>query len=407
MTINYELGKLSAKGTYPIYLLVFENHKKRRVRLDLTANQSDIKDKKIVNRLILKKIEEAIVKEQHRMIILETTGHTGTELSVGKDKEVHVDFIAFGRKHVEQLRNEGRDKTAQSYNYALNNLCKFIGGDSLDVSNVTKSFLQQYQEWFSENNFGRRAWELCMSCLRALHNKAKEKFNDDDEGVIVVKGSPFQKVEFIRSKAERSKIEKRALSAESIRIIAELPMLKDELAEMAKNAFLLSFYFCGMNACDLYAYDESLESNEIHFYRQKTERRSGEDSFLRITIPPEAKRPIDGLFGVIRTFCFRDRYSTADCLNAALNKGLKRLAAHCNSMYDEDVLPHNLTFYAARHSWATIASNDCGIPPYVIDKALCHVQSSIAMQSYIRKDFKDVDDANRNVIDFVFGKNQQ
>jgi len=62
------------------------------------------------------------------------------------------------------------------------------------------------------------------------------------------------------------------------------------------------------------------------------------------------------------------------------------------------------TLHYARHSWATIARNDCNISKSDIAECLNHATNTIT-DIYIKKDWKTIDAANRRVIDFVFREN--
>lgn len=62
-----------------------------------------------------------------------------------------------------------------------------------------------------------------------------------------------------------------------------------------------------------------------------------------------------------RLFSFYQRNSSHAQFNRAVNEHLKVIGKALNI--------DDLTFYAARHSWATIARNDCGIP--MEDIAIC------------------------------------
>jgi integrase len=62
----------------------------------------------------------------------------------------------------------------------------------------------------------------------------------------------------------------------------------------------------------------------------------------------------------------------------------------------------DLEFYAARHTWATIASNSAGVDKYTIHTALNHViQEMKVTEMYIKKDWQVIDKANRTVLDYV------
>ena len=61
----------------------------------------------------------------------------------------------------------------------------------------------------------------------------------------------------------------------------------------------------------------------------------------------------------------------------------------------------DMSYYAARHTWSSIAVNDCGIDIITVDRCLCHSVASLVARSYIKQDFKFVDVANRRVLDYV------
>lgn len=61
-----------------------------------------------------------------------------------------------------------------------------------------------------------------------------------------------------------------------------------------------------------------------------------------------------------------------------------------------------MEFYAARHSWATIANNDAGVDKYTVHTALNHVDEDMRVTDiYIRKSWNKIDAANRAVLDFL------
>ena len=83
-----------------------------------------------------------------------------------------------------------------------------------------------------------------------------------------------------------------------------------------------------------------------------------------------------------------------DTFSAAMNKGLKKIG---NRLEIED-----LEFYAARHSWATIAVNDAEVDKYTVHQSLNHVDDSMRVTDiYLKKSWDPIDKANRKVLDLM------
>lgn len=98
-----------------------------------------------------------------------------------------------------------------------------------------------------------------------------------------------------------------------------------------------------------------------------------------------------------RVFIFYQMYADASNFNSAINRGLKLIG--------EQIGSPGLEFYAARHSWATIARNDLAIDKNTINDALIHADKSMtATDLYITKDFTAINNANKKVLDYIYQK---
>ncbi len=97
-----------------------------------------------------------------------------------------------------------------------------------------------------------------------------------------------------------------------------------------------------------------------------------------------------------RLLHFYLRYKDRVSFNKAINKGLKDVG--------EAIGVDGLTFYAARHSWATIArtpreEGGAGLDKYVIHEALNHVDTSMKVTDiYLVKNWRVIFDANKAVM---------
>ena len=61
-----------------------------------------------------------------------------------------------------------------------------------------------------------------------------------------------------------------------------------------------------------------------------------------------------------------------------------------------------LSTYVFRHSWATIAQNDCGASTELVAFSLNHASAHKVTEGYIRKSYDPIDKLNEKVITKVF-----
>lgn len=380
------------------------------------ASLSDIDRKgNLSNQIMSLSVSRKFQAMTERLIAL---GYDANGMAVGQlmsalandatNEKFQLDFFGYAKSWIDKLSGEGRDGTAYNYTTALNSFSKFLDKRHLDISLITLPMLQNYLAWLIDNGVGRRGQELYFSQLNAIYERAKSEFNDEENDVYNIKGNPFKKVQFHMSRAELSLTPKRSISADAIRTLYALSEKSDNgLSQedaLSLDVFLLSFFLCGMNTIDLYELEESANRDKVCFYRHKTKRRSGQDSYIEITIPEQVRHiadkyadPDSGKF-----FIFHRKQLTSAKFNKEVNRRLKRVAAIAGG----DV-PKDLQFYAARHTWSTIAANDCHIPTDTIDRCLCHAPKSIAEQSYITRTYTEVDDANKKVIDFILSNYEE
>lgn len=289
----------------------------------------------------------------------------------------------FGGQMVRQMRTDNRQHTAANYLTAIQRLNEFAPGTRF--ADLTVPFLKKYEGWLAAR-MGARGVQLYLSCLRKIYNAAIEEFNAD--GIDRLRRSPF---EFYKI-PEPSATKKRALTVDQLcRIIAHQPT--DRAEAFARDVFLLSFCFCGINTIDLFTLDQ-LTADTLAFNRSKTKAKRKDAAYLAISIQPVA-RPLVERYRDGKRFNFAQTYSTAYNFNRAVNKGLKKMGAALGI--------DNLQFYAARHTWATIARNDCEVPIDDVAMALCHSQRTVT-DIYIRRDFSRVDAANARVLDYCFSR---
>jgi len=399
-----------ADGTYNIKIRVTHKQRKKYLATPWYVGKEDMtRALKLKNQRCIDMVEDLLRRYRS---ICNSVGEGLNDMNVEQVVELvtrpevakpfDLDMVAYTRSFIDKLNKQGRGGTAKSYEVALNSLIRFAGRDEVSIKEITVKFLTDWIAWIAEQpprrncKKGDRAQSLYLAQLRAMYNRAKKEFNDEEAGIIRIPFSPFNKVDIPKPSLSR----KRALTVEQMRSLSEIPyttILQPGVNRFnfAKDVFLLSFMLVGMNAVDLYTATD-YEDGRITYQRTKTRNRRADHAEISIRVEPEAEALVKKYRDSTgqRVFNFYKLYSSMDTFSAALNKGLKRIG--------EIIGVDDLEFYAARHSWATIANNDAGIDKYTVHSALNHVDESMRVTDiYIRRSWDNIDKANRAVLDLL------
>lgn len=396
-------------GRYKVIIRVVHNGSDATIKNDWFATASDIKKngqlkgqlKLIVDKYILALYDKC---NNNALVVSHLDAKKLCEFLTSEDAcEFRLDFFAYVRKQADKLEREGRKSSAVLRRCAVNSLAKYLGADTCDINSVTKKMLLGWFDWIlarpqmGNRKRGRRAPTSYKQQLQVVYAQAMEEYNDEDAGVINIPRNPFLCVKPPKDIAPP----KRALSTQQIRQILTLPY-SDEVKNInsrynfAKDMFILSFFLIGMNIADLYECRET-NGQTLIYNRKKTRTRRGDNARMEVEIPKEAVPLFNKYRDTSRSgfiFKFHKMFSTTNTMTASVNKGLKKIGA--------EIGVPDLQFYAARHSWATIAVNDCGIDKWTVHQALNHVDSKTAITDiYIKKDWRATNEANRKVISHI------
>ena len=392
-------------GTYNIKIRVTQNKRKKYLSTVWYVTKDDLtRSLKLKNQKYIDLTNDLIRKYRDRCDrvgerLKSMTVEQVVELITSSDGEkFELDIVAYTWKEIERMKASGHSGNAYSYVTAIRSLVKFVGREQVMISEITVKFLQDWANWIAKQPKVTRGYvqHNYLNRMRAIHNRAKREFNDEDAGIIRIPNSPFSHIDFPKLPATR----KRALTAEQIQAISKLDYTMimqpgTNRFNFANDLFMLSFCLIGMNGIDLYNCTDC-KNGRLTYQRTKTRERRIDKAEISIKIEPEVQALIDKYRDPSgeRVFKFYKLYSSMDTFTAAINKGLKRIG--------ELVGIDDLEFYAARHSWATIALNDAGVDKYTVHTALNHVDDSMRVTDiYIRKSWEPIDQANRKVLDLL------
>lgn len=306
-----------------------------------------------------------------------------------KDDNNNISFTDFAETWMNQ---HTEIKSIKNYRTSLNSLCAFFGRDHLMVSEITVENMQAFERSLESKP---RAKSLYPNCIVRIFNAARDHYNDEDNDIIRIRHS-LRKYK----PAQQNIAKKRALDIDTIRKIFAIPYDGIKVKgmssrhDLALDCFRLSFCLMGINSADLFNAAE-IKDDVITYERTKTRDRRRDNAEIQVAVDPFIKPLVEKYRGKKRVFNFCERFSAATDLNRAINIGLKEVGKEAGI--------DNLQFYAARHSFATIAVNKVGISKYIVNDMLDHSDSSLKItEMYIEKDFKTINDANRQLIKYVF-----
>ncbi|WP_302029728.1 site-specific integrase [Bacteroides finegoldii] len=345
------------------------------------------------------RIREEISKLGHTVDLYSAKGLSELIKEKLSNKPNGINFFDFGYAYADKIIKEGR-RVGENYRIAVHKFEEFIGGRNILFSDITSSLLMKYDEYLRGQrskcgigNISDSGVRLYMSKIQAIFNQAKLTYNDEETGIIRIQNNPFVKYKIPKIPMTR----KKSLSVEQIRSIKSC-RIPDNMTGVlvARDVFVMSFLMAGMNTVDMYYLGEAVDGR-LEYERRKTRTRRADKAFISIKIEPELLPYIERYKDSLgdRAFNFFVRYATHKQFVHKVNTHLKTIGSILE-------IP-DLTFYAARHSWATIARNECGISMDDVSMCLNHKSGHDVTDTYIRKDWSVIDRANRKVLDYVFG----
>lgn len=421
LTIKAEVqqDKQRSDGTYNVKMRFTLDRKVKRLSTNLFVTPQDLtKSFKFKENTPIKKEIDCLVlyyREQCEKLHLDQNKYTLKEiisvLNGEQEKQQTIDFIKFSREWIASTTIKG----APNYTSAINALVRFIGKEELDVNLITSDFLEQFKTFLNNERDIRiknliqqrkrvpsnRSLSLYLLSIKKLFNEAKKKYNKKERNLILIPNSPFEDFQIPKQEVTR----KRAIPTDIIKKVWKLPYKDIKKGykstcryNLAKDCFILSFCLMGINSADLYNATE-MKGSTIIYNRTKTKDRRLDNAKMMVDIPTMIQPIIDKYRDKTgkRLFNFYQYYCDEKGFNKAINYGLKEIG----SILGID----DLEYYAARHSWATIALNKVGIDKYIVHAALNHIDESMRVTDiYIERDFINENKANAKVVRYVFGR---
>ncbi|MCE8621606.1 site-specific integrase [Bacteroides fragilis] len=289
-------------------------------------------------------------------------------------------FLSFARNLVGQLKQIGKQCTADTYTTTINSFARFRSEQDVPLDDMDSDLMTAYEAYLKSIGICPNSISFYMRNLRAIYNRAVDK-------ELTVQRYPFKHVY-----TGIDKTVKRAVSAKVIRQIRDLDLTLQPDMELARDLFMFSFYTRGMSFIDMaFLKKKDLRDGILSYRRHKT----GQLLSVKWETPMQElvdKYDTSGTPYLLPVIMDNEKDGRRQYKNQAhrINRNLKKIGQLLG-------LAIPLTTYVARHGWASIAKSK-NIPLSIISEAMGHDSENTTRIYLASLDTSVVDNANSLIL---------
>lgn len=380
----------NADGSHQIRLKISSNRTIRYISTKFRVGS----EKQFLNERVVKHPQAIAINQALKLLMDDYEGRlakftnpkaSATEVKAFLEADyIHTDLVSeFAHHYIAELKSNGQDSYAQNMGYTLKYLTECFG-DNIAFSSINTNTIRLWEKWLTKMGYSTTTINIRMSHLKALLNAAVT------EGIVEYKVFPFRGY-----KMPTKNVREIWISKEELKKLreAEFAGVSARRHTVARDLFLLSFYFAGINLTDLM--DANLEGDTINFVRKKTAAKKSGEKGVSLTIQPEARAIIDHYITDDGKLDFGYNYSQYEQFRSFVTKSLNKIG--------EDLdFEKKLMFYSARKTFVQFGQQ-LGIPLYVLEYAIGQSikdSNSRPIFDYMKVMRFQADLAIRKIIDF-------
>ena len=396
-------------GTWPVSIRVTFARKCRYLPTTITCTASDLtRGMQIKNPEAIARCNEICDRLRGEAALLNPFELRGRDVDwvvarltqAMRGQDFRLDFFAWAEEYLKTKSPGNRTK----YDTALRAFARFLGGSSVDINEITHAMLVDFADACDSGPklaYSKHKGVVTtdkprsgpispqyLSRLSHIFDAAKDKYNDEDGGAVVIPRSPFRKLNLTPPKPTTAQ---KPLPVEILQAMIDDDACSPRVRR-ALDVFLVGFALMGANIADLWE-AVTPKGSMWTYARRKTRARRSDGAIIVCEVSREIG-PFLARLGAgtsaawwlpsLRA-CGRD----ASVAGQAVNRGLR---TWCEL---RGIPP--FTYYAGRHTWATLARR-IGVEKATVDEALGHVGDFPLADIYAERDWSKAADANRRVL---------
>lgn len=390
-TTKFYLDSRSGSAPYPLKLTITHERKSVHLSLGVKLNTEQWDGTKVVkhpraqmlnNQLVARKAEIDCKlydwKCEGRL-----KGKSAKDIKVMIEGKNEDRFDAVGSWY-EVFLKKRNGRTRVLYEETLKRIREYADVDSMTFEEITPEWLMSFDRWLESRSPSVNARAIHLRNIRAVVNDAIDN--------AVTSYYAFRKF-----KIKREETVKRSLDLGQLQMLMNCKV--EVYQEIYRDIFMLIIMLRGINIGDLCLLkDENIVNGRVVYRRQKTH------SLYSVRLEPEACEIIKKYKGENFLLNVCDRYSNYLYFMRHMNTALQKIGNVTVGKYGKKTIEPffpKLSTYWARHTFASIAYNDCGIPMDIISDLLGHSNGMAVTNIYIRRNERIADEAARRVIDKI------
>lgn len=291
-------------------------------------------------------------------------------------------FFTLSDEYLKHLKYEKQYHTHKQSKVPFEKLRKFHGSSELPLSMIDVAFMERFQSHL-RNDYDNKASTIRknLGAIRAVLDKAAKAH--------LITENPLRSDEFTLVKRNKAAY-KPKLSLEQIKKLEKAKVNPGSNRFHARNAFVASFYFCGMRFGDIATLTwENVRGGRLRYKMNKT----GNPIDIKITDGAQSiidyydhtdKKDADFVFPFLSGLTKDERKERMivqpkiSSANVIVNDRIKKVAKQKDVQISE-----SLSMHVARHSFAQYGADEKEIPTYKMMMLLGH-QNIKTTQQYLK-----------------------
>lgn len=386
--------KLNKDNTFPLALRITKNRKTSFIHLgyNLTPEQWDEAECRVrknhpnatrLNNFIIHKLAEA----GDQALELETKKKILTSRNIRdkvKDGSEGYSFFKLADAYTRNLKSSGSFNRYSSEVPRINRFREFVKRD-ISFEEINVPLLKDFQAYLrGTRNITERTVVNHLVVLRTIFNQAINGF------LVDAKYYPFGKRGIKIKFPDSAKI---GFTQAEVTLFEEAKLVTGSAQDIARDMWLISFYFAGMRCSDVFRFRKSeIVDGRLYYAMSKNNKFDAVkivpkaqailDKYLHYSFPHNLVFPaLQDVKNMDDTFAVQKRISE---VGQNMNKALKRLATSLG-------IEKSPTFHIARHTFGNIVG-DKGISPQLLQKLYRHSSLTTTIGYQANFKFKETDD---------------